>query len=119
MRHRIAKNKLSRPTNQRKALLRNLVSNAIKYGRIKTTKAKAKEVRPILEKMITLSKNKDYNSVRKVSEFILDKKVVEHLFDNVSTKFTERNGGYSRIVSLGSRKGDNAEIALLELVDWL
>lgn len=117
MRHRLSKNKLSRPSNQRKALLRNLVSDAIMHGRIRTTKAKAKEARPILEKMITLSKSKDFNSIRKVSEFILNKAVVDHLFENVSEKFTERKGGYSRIVPLGTRQGDNAEIAILELVD--
>jgi large subunit ribosomal protein L17 len=117
MRHRLSKNKLSRPSNQRKALLRNLVSDAIMHGRIRTTKAKAKEARPILEKMITLSKSKDFNSIRKVSEFILNKAVVDHLFENVSEKFIERKGGYSRIVPLGTRQGDNAEIAILELVD--
>jgi len=82
MRHRLSNNKLSRPSSQRKALLRNLVSDAIMYGRIKTTKAKAKEARPILEKMITLSKTKDFNSIRKVSEFITDKSVVDHLFED-------------------------------------
>jgi len=117
MRHKLSNNKLSRPSSQRKALLRNLVSDVIMHGRIKTTKAKAKEARPILEKMITLSKTKDFNSIRKVSEFITDKSVVDHLFENVAEKFLERNGGYSRIVSIGNRQGDNAEIAILELVD--
>ena len=67
--------------------------------------------------MITLSKTKDFNSIRKVSEFITDKSVVDHLFENVAEKFLERNGGYSRIVPMGNRQGDNAEIAILELVD--
>ena len=117
MRHKLSNNKLSRPSSQRKALLRNLVSDVIMHGRIKTTKAKAKEARPILEKMINLSKTKDFNSIRKVSEFITDKSVVDHLFENVSDKFNERNGGYSRIIPMGNRLGDNAEIAILELVD--
>ena len=111
MRHRLSNNKLSRPSSQRKALLRNLVSDAIMYGRIKTTKAKAKEARPILEKMITLSKTKDFNSIRKVSEFITDKSVVDHLFENVAEKFLERNGGYSRIVSIGNSSSGIKETA--------
>jgi large subunit ribosomal protein L17 len=117
MKHKISQNKLSRGSSQRKALLRNLVTDTIKHGKITTTKARAKEARPLVEKMITIAKNKDFNSIRKVSEFILDKKVIDHLFDNVSVKFNERNGGYSRIVSLGTRQGDNAEIAILELID--
>ena len=117
MKHKISQNKLSRGSSQRKALLRNLVTDTIKHGKITTTKARAKEARPLVEKMITIAKNKNFNSIRKVSEFILDKKVIDHLFDNVSVKFNERNGGYSRIVSLGTRQGDNAEIAILELID--
>jgi large subunit ribosomal protein L17 len=117
MKHKISQNKLSRGSSQRKALLRNLVTDTIKHGKITTTKARAKAARPLVEKMITIAKNKDFNSIRKVSEFILDKKVIDHLFDNVSVKFNERNGGYSRIVSLGTRQGDNAEIAILELID--
>ena len=75
MKHKISQNKLSRGSSQRKALLRNLVTDTIKHGRITTTKARAKEARPLVEKMITIAKNKDFNSIRKVSEFILDKKV--------------------------------------------
>ena len=114
MRHKLSKNKLSRSSSQRKALLRNLVSDTIRHGKITTTKARAKEARPILEKMITIAKTKDFNSIRKVSEFITDKAVIDELFDNVSVKFNERNGGYSRIVLLGTRQGDNAEVAILE-----
>ena len=117
MRHKLSKNKLSRSSSQRKALLRNLVSDTIRHGKITTTKARAKEARPILEKMITIAKTKDINSIRKVSEFITDKAVIDELFDNVSVKFNERNGGYSRIVLLGTRQGDNAEVAILELVE--
>ena len=116
MRHKLSKNKLSRSSSQRKALLRNLVSDTIRHGKITTTKARAKEARPILEKMITIAKTKDFNSIRKVSEFITDKAVIDELFDNVSVKFNERNGGYSRIVLLGTRPGDNADVATLELV---
>ena len=76
MRHKSSKNKLSRSSSQRKALLRNLVSDTIKHGKITTTKARAKEAKPILEKMITIAKTKDFNSIRKVSEFITDKKVI-------------------------------------------
>ena len=117
MRHKLSKNKLSRSSSQRKALLRNLVSDTIRHGKITTTKARAKEARPILEKIITIAKTKDFNSIRKVSEFITDKAVIDELFDNVSVKFNERNGGYSRIVLLGTRQGDNAEVATLELVE--
>ena len=97
--------------------MRNLVSDTIRHGKITTAKARAKEARPILEKMITIAKTKDFNSIRKVSEFITDKAVIDELFDNVSVKFNERNGGYSRIVLLGTRQGDNAEVAILELVE--
>ena len=82
MRHKLSKNKLSRSSSQRKALLRNLVSDTIRHGKITTTKARAKEARPILEKMITIAKTKDFNSIRKVSEFITDKAVIDELFDN-------------------------------------
>ena len=117
MRHKLSKNKLSRSSSQRKALLRNLVSDTIRHGKITTTKARAKEARPILEKMITIAKTKDFNSIRKVSEFITDKAVIDELFDNVSVKFNERNGGYSRVLKAGFRTGDDAPMAVIELVD--
>ena len=117
MRHKISNNKLSRKSSSRKALLRGLVTDTIKHGKIKTTKAKAKEAKPILEKLITIGKSKDYNSIRKVSEFIFEKSVVKQLFDDISTKYSDKQGGYSRIVSLGQRKGDNADIVILELID--
>ena len=106
MRHKLSKNKLSRSSSQRKALLRNLVSDTIRHGKITTTKARAKEARPILEKMITIAKTKDFNSIRKVSEFITDKAVIDELFDNVSVKFNERNGGYSSCLLYTSDAAD-------------
>ena len=97
--------------------MRGLVTDTIKHGKIKTTKAKAKEAKPILEKLITIGKSKDHNSIRKVSEFIFEKSVVKQLFDEISTKYSDKQGGYSRIVSLGQRKGDNADLVILELID--
>lgn len=108
--------KLGRPTDQRKAMLRNLVTSFLETGRIETTVTRAKETRSIAEKMITLGKENTLHSRRQALEFITKEDVVTKLFSEIAPKFAERNGGYTRIYKLGPRRGDAAEMAILELV---
>jgi large subunit ribosomal protein L17 len=116
MRHRVKGKKLKRNTSQRMALLRNLVTSFLEKERIKTTLAKAKATRPIAEKMITLAKKNTLHARRLALRFIYKKEVVKKLFDELGPRFSERPGGYTRIVKIGSRAGDGAEMAILELV---
>lgn len=116
MRHRVKGKKLRRDSAQRKALLRSLVTSFLEKERIRTTLAKAKATRPIAEKMITLAKNNSLHSRRLALRFIYKRKVVKKLFDEIGPRFSERPGGYTRIVKIGPRAGDGAEMALLELV---
>lgn len=116
MRHRRGGFKLKRDIGARRALLRNLVTSAIIDERITTTGPKAKAARPIVEKMITLAK-KDTLAARKLaSGFMMTKESVEKLFDKVGPRFAQRKGGYTRIIPIGPRKGDGAELFMLELV---
>lgn len=108
--------KLGRPTDQRKAMLRNLVTSFLKHGKIETTETRAKEARSIAEKMITLAKRGDLHARRQVLAFVTEEEVVKNLFDNVAPKYTERNGGYTRMYKVGPRRGDGAEVVILELV---
>ncbi|WP_027633242.1 50S ribosomal protein L17 [Clostridium hydrogeniformans] len=108
--------KLGRPTDQRRAMLRNLVTSFLKHGKIETTEARAKETRRIAEKMITLAKAGDLHSRRQVLSFVTEEDVVTNLFDNVAPKYAERNGGYTRMYKVGPRRGDAAETVILELV---
>ena len=108
--------KLGLPTDQRKAMLRNLVTSLLKHGKIETTDTRAKETRSIAEKMITLGKRGDLHARRQVLSFVREELVVKNLFDNVAPKYAERNGGYTRIIKKGPRRGDGAEIVILELV---
>lgn len=108
--------KLGRPTDQRRAMLRNLVTSFLDNGRISTTETRAKETKNLAEKMITLAKRGDLHARRQVSAFVTDPKVVQKLFDTVAPKYTERNGGYTRIYKVGPRRGDGAEMVILELV---
>lgn len=117
MRHAVAGRKLSRTSEQRWALYRNLVSDLIRYGKIVTTEAKAKEARSLAEKMITLGKEGSLASRRRALAFITDKKLVEKLFNELAPRFKERPGGYTRIVKLGRRVGDAAPLVQLELVE--
>ncbi len=117
MRHRLHGRKLGRTSAHRKALFRNQVTALIERERITTTLMKAKEVRPIAERMITLAKRESLHARRQVLKTILDKTVVSKLFDSISARYAERPGGYTRIYKLGPRQGDNAEMAILELVD--
>ncbi len=116
MRHRIAGRKLSRPTAHRWALYRNLVSDLVKYGKIVTTEAKAKEIRGLAEKMITLGKEGSLASRRRALAFVTDKKLVDKIFTELAPRYTERPGGYTRIVKLGRRVGDGAPLAQIEMV---
>jgi large subunit ribosomal protein L17 len=117
MRHRKAGKKLSRKTSHRKALMRNLVTELLRHGRIRTTLAKAKAMRSPAEKMITLGKRGDLHARRQALSFIQSKDVVHELFDTIAAKYAEREGGYTRILKLGLRKGDAAPMAIIELVE--
>lgn len=116
MRHLVKGKKLRRNTAQRKALLRNLVTSFLEKERIKTTLAKAKAARPLAEKMITLAKKDTLHARRQALQFIYKKSVVKKLFDELGPRFIERPGGYTRIIKLGPRQGDGAEMAILELI---
>lgn len=109
--------KLGRPTDQRRALLRGIVTEVIKHGKVNTTLFRAKEARKIVDKMITLGKKGDLHARRQALAYIYEPEVVHKLFAEVAPKFTARNGGYTRVLKLGARKGDGAEVAVLELVD--
>jgi len=117
MRHRKKGRKLSRSPSHRKATLRNLAANLFQHGRIETTTAKAKELRPFAERLITLAKRGDLHARRLATRKLGDRKVVGNLFEEVGPRFVDRPGGYTRILKLGARKGDAAEMALIELVD--
>ena len=117
MRHHRAGRKLGRDAAHRRALYANLAAALIEHGRIKTTEAKAKEVRPIAEQMITLGKRGDLAAHRQAVAFLRSKAVAHKLFAEVAPRFAEREGGYTRVVKLGPRQGDAAPMAYLELVD--
>jgi large subunit ribosomal protein L17 len=119
MRHQRSGRKLGRDAAHRKALYANLASAVIEHGRIKTTEAKAKEVRPIVEQMITLGKRGDVAAHRQAVAFLRSKPVAHKLFADVAPRFAERPGGYTRVVKLGPRQGDAAPMAYLELVDYV
>src|SRR5271165_538281 len=116
MRHRNAGFKLGRNTSHRRALLRNLVTSVIVEDRVETTVAKAKAVRPLVEKMITLGKKGDLASRRQALSFLMTDKSVERLFETVAPRYGDRAGGYLRIVRTGFQKGDGAEKAFIELL---
>lgn len=108
--------KLGRPTAHRKMMLRNLVTSFLREGKITTTEMRAKETRRIAEKMITLAKRGDLHARRQVLSYILDEDVVRKLFDEIAPNYKDRNGGYTRLMKLGPRKGDAAEMVIIELV---
>jgi large subunit ribosomal protein L17 len=116
MKHRVAGRKLGRTSMHRTALLRNLSTELFRHERIRTTLMKAKELRPFAEKLITLSKRETLHARRLVLRDIHDKDVVSKMFDTISSRFAARPGGYTRIIKLGPRRGDNAEMALIELI---
>ena len=108
--------KLGRDSAHRKAMLRNLVTDLLREGRITTTETRAKEAGRMAEKMITLGKKGSLHARRQVLAYVYDEDVVTKLFDEIAPKYEERHGGYTRILKLGPRRGDNAEEVFLELV---
>jgi large subunit ribosomal protein L17 len=116
MRHRSKGRQLSRTSTHRAATLRNLATSLFRHERIETTTAKAKELRPYAERLITLARKGDIHSRRLAGRKIQDRMVLGKLFDEIAPRYTERPGGYTRILKLGNRKGDAAEMSLIELV---
>ena len=108
--------KLGKKSDQRKAMLRQLTTDLIEYGKIETTFYRAKEVQPVVEKMITLGKKNGLANYRRALAFITKEDVAKKLFDEVAPKYQERNGGYTRVTRVGARRGDAAETAVIELV---
>ena len=108
--------KLGRTTDQRKAMLRAMVTYLLENGQIKTTVSRAKEVAPVAEKMISLAKTNNLASYRQALAFITKEDVAKKLFDEIGPKYESRSGGYTRIVRIGPRRGDAAEMAIIELV---
>lgn len=119
MRHRVAGRHLGRETSHRLSLYRNLVTDLLRYERITTTEAKAKEIRPMAEKIITLGRRGDLHARRQAMRFVYDTKVVKKIFDEIGPRMKERPGGYLRITGLEPRKGDGARMASIELVDFV
>jgi len=118
MRHRVQGRKLGRTTAHRKALFRNQLISLFTHERIITTVAKAKELRPQAERMVTLARTGSLADRRLILKTVPDKNVVRRLFDNIAPRFADRNGGYTRIMRLGRRRGDGAELAIIEFVDF-
>jgi large subunit ribosomal protein L17 len=116
MRHKVKRGKLGRNTAHRRALLRNLVTSFLERERVRTTLAKAKSVRPQAEKMITLAKRGTLHARRQALAYMTKESAVKKLFDDIGPRFSERPGGYTRVVKLGPRAGDGAQMAMLELV---
>jgi large subunit ribosomal protein L17 len=117
MRHGNAGRRLGRKTSHRVAMFRNMVTSLLEFGKITTTDAKAKEIRVVAERMITLGKRGDLHSLRLAASVIRDKSVVTRLFSVIAPCYKERLGGYTRIIKLGTRQGDAAPLSLLELVE--
>ncbi len=118
MKHKVAGRKLGRNPSHRKAMLRNIVTSLLEHERIVTTVPKAKEVRRIAEKMITLGKRGDLHARRQALSYIRTKDIVAKLFDELSQQYADRQGGYTRIVRTGTRYGDAAPMAIVELVGY-
>ncbi|MEN8006095.1 MAG: 50S ribosomal protein L17 [Candidatus Krumholzibacteriota bacterium] len=117
MRHNVSGRKLNRTPAHRKMLYRNLVTALFKHERIQTTVPKAKEARMVAEKLITFAKRGDLHARRMAARKVNESEVLQKLFEEIGPRYAERPGGYTRIMRLGPRKGDNAELAILELVD--
>ncbi len=117
MRHNIMGRRLGRSTSHRKALFRTLTTELFRYDRIKTTEAKAKTIQPFAEKLITLARRGDLQARRQAARDITDPAILQKLFDEIGPRMQDREGGYTRIFKLGPRRGDAANMALIELVD--
>ena len=107
---------LGRNSSQRRALLRNMTTSVLKYGKIETTEPKAKEVRRVVEKMITLSKQGNLHAYRQALAYLTEEDVAKKLFDEIAPKYEDRQGGYTRVVKAGYRRGDGTPMAIVELV---
>ena len=116
MRHRVSGRKFDRSGGHRKMMFRTMVTDLLKHGYIKTTAAKAREVRPMAEKMVTLGKNGSLHARRQAAAVITESSVVSTVFDDLAARYRDRPGGYTRMVKLGPRKGDATEMALVEFV---
>lgn len=117
MRHRKSGRKLNRTSSHRKAMFANMAASLIEHEQIVTTLPKAKEIRPVVEKLVTLGKKGDLHSRRRAISKLQDVEVVRKLFDTIATRYADRHGGYLRIMRAGFRKGDNAPMAVIEFVD--
>lgn len=117
MRHNKAGRRLGRKTSHREAMFRNMVTSLLNHEKITTTDAKAKEIRSVAEKMITLGKRGDLHAQRQAASYIREKSVVTKLFSAIAPRYKDRPGGYTRIIKLGIRQGDTAPISLIELVE--
>lgn len=117
MRHGNSGRRLGRTTSHREAMFRNLVTSFLNHEKITTTDAKAKEIRSVAEKMITLGKRGDLHSLRQAASYIREKSVVTKLFTTIAPRYKDRLGGYTRIVKLGIRQGDAAPVSMIELVE--
>ena len=117
MRHRKKGRELSRTRSHKRATLRNMATSLLLHERIRTTEAKAKELRPFVERLITLSRRGDLASRRRARRHVADGEVLAKLFDEIGPRYRDRDGGYTRILKLGARKGDGAELAIIELVN--
>jgi large subunit ribosomal protein L17 len=117
MRHMKSGKRLGRNTSHRKAMMRNMVTSFFDHEKITTTDVRAKELRKMAEKLITIALRGDLHSRRLVMQVVRDKKVVAKLFDTIAPRYTERPGGYTRIIKLGHRSGDNASLSVIELVE--
>jgi large subunit ribosomal protein L17 len=116
MRHRKAGKQLGRNSSHRRAMLRNMVTSLLKHGQVETTDAKAKALRPVAEKMITLAKRSDLHARRQALAYLKDKAVIHRLFDELKDQYLDRQGGYVRIIKKGTRKGDGAPVSILQLI---
>lgn len=117
MRHQKKGRKLSRTESHRTSLMRNMAISLFRHGRVQTTTAKAKELRPFAERLITLAKRGDLHARRQAARHINDQGVLFELFDSIGPRYAERPGGYTRVLKTGFRRGDGAEMALIELVE--
>ena len=117
MKHNIKHRKLNRTSSHRKALLMNMSNALIKHEQITTTLFKAKELRPFIEKIVTLGKKGDLSARRKTMSILQDEKMTKKIFDKLAERYNNRNGGYTRIIKLSNRYGDNAPTAVIEFVD--
>lgn len=117
MRHRVSQRKLGLPSDQRLALLKNLVRQMVIHERIQTTETRAKEVRVMFEKLVTISKGGNLHARRQCRRLLNDESLVKRLFDEVTPRYKDRPGGYTRITRIGFRRGDAAPLVVLELVE--